>query len=304
MKLRLAMNPGSRSGRGRRLWQAWAAGLEAAGAEVDLRVTERPGHAFEIAREATGVDAVVAVGGDGTINEVLDGLLQNPVPGLALGVLYSGTSPDFCRFHRIPTDPGQALARLLRGRRRQVDAVRIDYQDAGGQPRTSHFACSCNIGLGAEIAGTSNRIRRYFGDAAGTGLAAFRAILRCPRNDLECEIDGERIPLAQVNNLSILKNPWIASGLKLNLDLQPDDGRLFAVGVQGRGRLGLLALLPSFYTGRAAIHGGLWIRPCSTLRLVAARPQELEFDGDPRGFLPVRLRLLPRALTLIGGSDE
>lgn len=79
---------------------------------------------------------------------------------------------------------------------------------------------------------------------------------------------------------------------------------MFVVAAQGHGRLGLLGLLPSFYTGRAATSGKLWIRPCSTLRLAATRRQELEFDGDPRGFLPVQLQLLPKALTLIGDSDE
>jgi diacylglycerol kinase family enzyme len=304
MKCLLIMNPGSRSGRSQKLWRFWEAGLAAAGVECERVVTEKPGHAIEIARTATGIDAVVAVGGDGTINEVLDGIMQNPNRTLAMGVLYSGTSPDFCRFHRIPTEPGQALAALLRHQPRPVDVVRIDYHDASGQPLTAHLGCGCNIGLGAEIAAVANRIRRHLGDMPGTGIATLRAILRCQRRQLRCEIDGESVQLDEVNNLSILKNPFIASGLKLKLDLRPDDGRMFAVGLKRKSRLGLLGTLPSFYTGNAVASGDLWIRQCTRITISAGQHQEIEFDGDPRGFLPATLCLMPQALNLIGGNND
>ena len=302
MKALLIMNPGSRSGRGRRLWERWQTGLRFAGVSFRSAVTEAPGHAIALAREADDVDTVVAVGGDGTINEVLDGVVQSGRAGLRMGVLYSGTSPDFCRFHGIPLEPARALETLLAGRAQRVDVARIDCRNGSGEPRRAHFACSCNVGLGAAVARFSNGVRRCLGDALGTGLAVVRAVLRTPPVDLELEIDGQPCPLAAVNNLTVLKNPHIASGLRLNVDLRPDDGRLCLVAVHGRGRVGLCGLLPRFYSGTAVDAEGVLVRKCARVRVQAHGGCEIEFDGDPRGALPAEIRVLPGALTLIGGA--
>lgn len=298
------MNPGSRSGRSRRLWKGWEAGLRRAGLDFECAVTDGPGDAFRISRDAAGVDAVVAVGGDGTINEVLDGLVQAGGRRRTMGVLYAGTSPDFCRFNGIPTDPAAALARLVEGRSRPIDVARIAYADARGGPRAAHFGCGANVGLGPAIARFANRWRRLLGDGLGTGLGVIRALARSAPADLELEVDGERLELRRVNNLSVLKSPYLASGLRLSADLRPDDGRMLLAAVTGQSPAGLCCLLPGFYTGRAVSSDALLVKACSRVGIRAEGPVELEFDGDPRGFLPADIEILPGALDLIGASHE
>lgn len=299
----LIMNPGSRAGRGRRLWESWDYRLRKSGAEFECVYTDGVGHAVELARDAKS-DVVVAVGGDGTINEVLDGIIQSGNPNLAMGVLYSGTSPDFCRFHGIPVDPDRAMDALLSRNARKVDVARITYHTANGADLTAHFGCSCNIGMGASIARFANKWRRYLGDSAGTGAGVLSTIARNARVDLNLEIDGATQSLTAVNNLTIAKNPYIASGLKLQLDLRPDDGKLAVVGMHGKGRLGILGLLPGFYSGAVTAAKGVFATECSSVMITSENPQEIEFDGDPRGYLPVRIEILPKALNLIGGSNE
>lgn len=302
MKYRLIMNPSSRSGRGRKLWQTWAAGLRAAGAEWECCPTESLEHARRLAGETADADAVVAVGGDGTINAVLDGVLQSGRADLPVGVLYSGTSPDFCRFHGIPVPAPLALGALLSGRRRAVDAARVTCTGAGGASFCAHFGCGSNIGMGAAIARRANAARRFAGDAAGTGAAVVAALLLARPLDLSVTIDGEPLALNACNNLSILKSPYMASGLRLDTGQQPDDGRLCAVAVCGQGLVGLLGLLPGFYTGRAVRHPAVRVRACRRIEVRGPADAEVEFDGDPRGYLPVTVEILPRALTLLGAS--
>lgn len=299
MRFLLIMNPGSRSGRAKKLWAALGARLRGAGADFRCAYTGEPGDAFKLAYAAEDCDAVVAVGGDGTINGVLDGLLQSGRADRRLGVVYAGTSPDFCRFNGIPTEPGAAVRALLAGRSSPRDAARITYLDRSGSKKVSHFACSCNIGLGAAVARQSNRTRRYLGDACGTGLAVLRALAVKKPADLELEIDGDRLTLAAVDNLTVAKNPHIASGLRLNLDLAPADGRLWALGVHGKSRAGLLALVPGFYSGGVVSNPGIFLRSCRKINISAAGPREVEFDGDPRGLLPAEIELLPKAYELI-----
>jgi diacylglycerol kinase family enzyme len=138
----------------------------------------------------------------------------------------------------------------------------------------------------------------------GTGVGVGRSILFSKPVDLDLEIDGVGHSLARVNNLSILKNPYIASGLKLNVNLQPDDGKLVLVGLHGQSRLGLCTLLPGFYSGRASGSNAVFIGECSKVVVRSAVAQEIEFDGDPRGCLPAEMRTLPRALNLLGGAHE
>jgi diacylglycerol kinase family enzyme len=295
----LILNPGSRAGRGRRNWEFWQNGLHTAGIPFRAVETNGPGHATALARADDEHDTVVAVGGDGTINEVLDGVLQAGRPEQRFGVLYSGTSPDFCRFHGIPTEPAAALRVLLANHSRPVDAVRIAYHDRAGAPLSAHFGCSANIGLGAAVARTSNRLRPWVGDHAGTGLALLRALLTEPRPTLDLEADDVPLRMPNVNNLCVMKNPYIASGLKLSADLRPDDGRLCLVAVAGKRLPGLLRLLPGFYSGRALRAPGVLVWKATRLQIRSSNRQEIEFDGDPRGFLPAEIELLPRCLNLI-----
>lgn len=300
MSLLLIMNPGSRAGRGQRRWRLWESGLQQAGVAYRCARTEGIGHARELARTATG--AVVAVGGDGTINEVLDGVLQSANPDLRMGILYSGTSPDFCRFHGIPIDPAPALQALIAGMVHQVDVARITYHTAEGVEQVAHFGCSCNIGMGADIARYANRWRGTIGDVPGTALAAIYTMLAHRTVDLEIEADGEQFTLAGVNNLTVAKNPFLASGLQLKLALTPDDGGLWLVGIHGHTRGGMFRVLPRCYSGTVTGIAGVHVRRCTAVTIRAAAAQEIEFDGDPRGYLPVRIEVLPRALALIGGT--
>ena len=301
MKLLLVLNPGSRSGRGRRRWAFWMAGLRRAGLPFETAETRSLRHAREIARAARAFDAVVAVGGDGTINAVLAGLADARVAGQRMGVLYTGTSPDFCRFHGIPVDPIAALDTLRAGHACKVDVAAIRYHGPDG-PADSWFGCSCNIGMGAAVAAAANRWRRRVGDAVGTALAVLRAVTVSKPLDMDVEIDGGSHVLRRTNHLVVLKNPWIASGLRLDVDRKPDDGRLTVMAVTGRSRLGLCALLPAFYSGAAVRAGGVFLREGARVSVRASALCELEFDGDPRGRLPAEVEVKPRWLELISAA--
>jgi diacylglycerol kinase (ATP) len=300
MTYRLIMNPASRAGRSRRRWGLWERGLREAGVAFDRLETRDRTQAIQATRDgASEGRVIVAVGGDGTINAALDGILQSGQPAPRLGVLYAGTSPDFCRFHGLPVDPAAALRTVLGGRLRRIDAGRIEYADAGGALRRAHFGCSVNLGLGAAIARRANHWRPFAGDVAGTAVATLWALCHCPRVDLTLCLDGQHLALGGTNNLSVLKDPFLASGLKLTLELRPDDGRLALAAVQGRGLAGLLRLLPRFYDGSAVAQGGLLVRYARRVEIHSATPCELEFDGDPRGFTPARIEVLPGAVELL-----
>lgn len=304
MKMLLILNPGSQSGQSKKMRKIWESGLEKAGADFTCVETLRTGHALEIASSPGNYDVLVAAGGDGTINEVIDGAVQSGKDDISIGVLYSGTSPDFCRFHRIPVEPDKALASLFSGKTKKIDVAKISYLNYRRQKQISHFACSCNIGMGASVAEYANRTRKYMGDKAGTFTALLRTFIKNSSCNMKLSIDDSECLLTGVNNLSILKNPHIASGLKLNLDLNPADGKLYVMAVRNKNRFGLLTMLPGFYTGNVVNRKDIFLKSCSSVKISPDTGCEMEFDGDPKGFTPIHIEILSERLNIIGGEYD
>lgn len=299
--MKILANPSSRAGRGRKTWPSWRQSLEAEGLEYIWHVCAS---AEDCERQAAlGDDSLVAAaGGDGTINGVINGLMAAGRPA-SLAVLYCGTSPDFCRFHRIPTEAAAAIRLLSKGRARQVDLAEI-YLSRNGKLDKRYFADSCNIGLGSAVAAFANRWRRYLGDALGTGLGLMKTMLSHRPYSASLRLDGEEFNFSSVNHIIILKNPYIASGLRLNADLDRDDGRLLAVVIHDHSRPALIKTLRSLYNGGLIGRPNVFGRYCREVEVRTENRQSVEFDGDPQGHTPVKINCLPRSLTLICGEED
>ncbi|MBR3956825.1 MAG: hypothetical protein IKJ89_03130 [Kiritimatiellae bacterium] len=238
--------------------------------------------ASRLAREAKGYEAVVACGGDGTINAVAGGVLENLDTSLKFGVIYAGTSPDFCRAHGIPTNAEQAIAVLRNGAVREIPVL-----TANSEP----FFCSMNLGMGAAVAESANRLRPKFGDFLGTLWAVLREVVRGRRYDIK--VNGEGI--CNVAHALITRMSRIAGGLKIALPPLADDeyALWFARDVS---RFGCLRIVWNLYRGK----------PCGEIRVLRGKTSisssvsvALEYDGDPHGSLPVMVAFSPRRLCLL-----
>lgn len=304
----LVMNPGSKSGTARDRWPEIFDRLTARGVKYAFALTESSGDGRRLAREAVqaGFERVIAVGGDGTINEVLDGVMNSGTgrSDVPFGVLYTGTSPDFCRWHGIKLDLVSAVDQMLDEPPRSVDVCRIVHRDDRSDRVLRHFGCSANFGLGAAIArGSNTGWRMRLGDLAGTFASTVEAIVRHRPGKFIVRIDGQRFEFDHTWNLFVGKNPFIASGIKLAADVEVDDGKLFFLALHGVSRGGLFARLPQAYTGGFASRFP-YLRAETVDILDGDGASEVEYDGDPRGVLPARIRVLPKGLQLLGSDHE
>lgn len=304
MKYRLIMNPSSRSGKGRLLWETCLAQLNAFNVDYETFISESIEQCTSLAQEKGNFDVVVALGGDGTINAVLNGIAKSQNKKLQLGVLYSGTSPDFCTFHKIDIEPEKAVKALVENECRKIDLVEIEYTTINGKKITDYFSCSCNVGLGQDVAETANKIRRYAGDKLGTGLALVKTILKGDKHNFELKIASDNYSFESSNHLAIIKNPLIASGLKLDFDLAPDDQKLGVWVLSGFSRLGMFKLLPRFYNGKAGQNSKGIFKYITEEPIELTEPAGLgvEFDGDHHGYLPLRVQIAKQKINLRGSS--
>ncbi len=276
------VNPSSHGGRsGRRLPH-----LRALLPEGEFVILQSIDEARRRAREAKGYEAVIACGGDGTINAVAGGVLENPVTSLKFGVIYAGTSPDFCGEHGLSTTAEAAIDVLRKGEVREIPVL-----TANGVP----FFCSMNLGMGAAVAASANRLRPQLGDFLGTLWSVLREVMRGRRYDIT--VNGETI--RGVSHALVTRMSRIAGGLRLALPPLADDEYALWF-LRGASRLGCLKCLWKMYRGK----------PCGEIRILrgsaeisSAVPVALEYDGDPHGTLPVTISFAPLRLRLMKNSN-
>ncbi len=302
MKVSLIINPTAKSGRGKRLWDEIFRELDRHEVVYQKDMSEYPGHAELLAYERAKsgeFDAVVAVGGDGTINEVLQGVCkakEDKCNTPSFGILYTGTSPDICKFHGIPLAMSDAVRLIAENSTKFTDIGEVEHDG-----KVAWFLCSVNLGMGAKIASASNSgLRKYLGDFIGTLVSMLKAVFTSTLSDFKCEIDGSKETLTRCLNITIGKNPLIASGIKIDEDITPDDGRMYLFSVQNMGPFSMMRYIPSIYLGtfhKNRKNGFRFLKEFECLKNEVA--PDVEYDGDPKGMLPCKIRLRERYLRII-----
>lgn len=287
MHVHAVVNPQAGWGRGGRIWPRVRPVLEQAGWSVTTSLTERRGHAMEVARAARA-DLILAVGGDGTVHEVVNGVLA--AGGRApVGIVPVGTGCDFARAIGLPRDP-LAAARALTGcRRRQVDVGRVNDR---------YFVTIAGVGFDGEVAARVNRWPKVVGGTLLYVAGILATLATYTPVEVTLDVDGvstrERVFLVAVGNTA-----WNAGGMWLVPAARPDDGLLDAVVAGPLGRLETLAVLPKVFSGRHLGHAKVRQVRGRVLRVEAARPLPIQADGELVGGLPATFSVLPQALTVL-----
>jgi diacylglycerol kinase family enzyme len=301
------INPGSRQGWSARFIPRLLSALDKRGIDHQYVLTKTLEEARSFSAQANlkGYEVVVAVGGDGTINRVINGFYDeagNRISKARLGVIHTGTSPDFCHSYGIPADPALAFETLLKGKSKEISIARIVFRNFQGLEATGYYACCASLGMGARVAQRSNTgIRKYLGDIPGTLGAILISLCEYKASDLIMACDGEKVPVKHNFNTFIGKTAYIASGMKVEHGLAPDDDRLYVLSVKGLNLISLAPALKAVYSGRVNVDREYLSFRYARLIEVAgdgANPG-LEYDGDPQGYLPCRISIAKDKLEVI-----
>lgn len=319
MKYFLIMNPGSGGGSKEKVQKILDI-FHKKRVEFDYKLTDTLEDAYTLSvwGNKKGYDVIVAVGGDGTINRVINGFydpLGRRISSSKLGVIHTGTSPDLCKSYNVPLDIEQALNTVLVGRSVKISLGKITYTskyDKGwdGLPllegnehvQTNYFACCANIGLGASVARNANSgIRNYIGDFAGTFVSLIKTLLKYQPNNFAVSFDGQKQVLVNGYNIAVGKTTYIASGIKVHNQLTLGDSRFYALIIKEIGFTNWANVIRKLYSGKRFANNKTMSLQYATLIEVYgnSRNPELEFDGDPRGFLPCVIETAQDPLDLI-----
>lgn len=284
----LIANPAAGGGRGRRVAEKAAQALRRAGQPVALRLTQAPGHALELARQAVQEDCerLVVCGGDGTLRQVLPALAHTQIP---LGLLPFGTGNDLARALGVPRRLDRALQVLLQGRPTSIDL---------GKASGALFCTVAAFGFDAEISEAMLQGQIPIPGTAGYLYATLGHLFRFlpPQVRLEGEFgvfEGEVLLVATANT------SYYGGGMKIAPSADPRDGKLEVCIVPMLPKWTILNMLPRIFWGGHVHHPAVRMERSSWLHIHSTQPRLLHADGEFLGHTPATIEALPAALQVV-----
>jgi YegS/Rv2252/BmrU family lipid kinase len=272
--------------------------------DLEIHESRSSGDARKLACElAVGpYDLLLVAGGDGTISDVVDGVLSSSRPDMPLAFLPIGTGCDFIRNFNLPADPAVLVEHIASAPLRRIDAGLLIYRDAAGTEQRRHFANIASVGISGEIVEAVNapgRARLLNGPLRFLVHSAL-AILRYRPYDFEVLVDGMLVHQGRLALVAIANGAWFGGGMHIAPDADVADGRFEVAVMREEKVLGLLSLLGRLHK---AGHVGHPLLSFHKARRVEVRPRDpSRFPVDVDGETPIRggfaAEILPGALTV------
>jgi len=284
----IIVNPISGRGKGTRSAARLKRILEGDNVPHQIYQTESQNHAVEIAERlaGSGCQRLVVVGGDGTISDVVNGIVGSPVE---LGIISVGTGNDFARSLGLPFNNVEAAYQVVRrGEVRDVDI---------GVDGKRFFVSALGVGFPALVANETNKMS-WLGGQAAFFLSVHKALHRMRPFPARIVLD-EQVLEIDCTSILIQNTPFIGGGLKVAPEARLDDGCLDVVIVGAVGKLDLMLNFPRVYSGRHSTHPAFRVYKSQSVQVTSNVALEKMSDGDQSGLVPVEAKVLPGALKVV-----
>lgn len=299
------VNPNSRSGKGVKVWQQVESELESTPVEYRVYFTSHCGHATELAREISsqkGKHTIIALGGDGTVNEVINGIMD--FDRITFAYIPTGSSNDFARSLGLPTSPVEAVKNILS----PTYYTRLDLGQVEYEGNSRLFAVSCGLGFDAAVCHEAlvSKIKKFLnriglGKLTYVGIALHQ-IFTLGAPPITFDIDNSlKTTLSKAFFVAVMNCAYEGGGLKMCPKAVPTDGHLDVCAVKHLNKLLLAMILPTAYSGNH-VHFRRWvhIKKGKEISISSTFPLPLHTDGEPLGNpKSVTIRCLPKKLKLI-----
>jgi diacylglycerol kinase (ATP) len=271
---------------------------------ADVRMTKAFGEATRLAREAaqSGCQMVVAVGGDGTVNEVLNGLFENGVPldgRTVLGIVPLGSGCDLARTLGITAETCPALRPPASQRTRKIDVGKVEFTNLQGRRQTRLFINIADLGAGGLVVEKANKAPKILGRRPNYVWGILTAALVYRARRIKLSIDGNPPVELATRNAIVANGRYFGRGFMAAPDAKMDDGLFDIVNIGDFGTLEALWNVPKLRNGthlrlpKVSHYRGRRVEVTSDENVL------LEMDGDLVGTLPVTCEVIPAAINVV-----
>ena len=304
------VNPASADGATHENWPKIASDLRTHFGPFTVAFTEGIGHGRQLAAEAAkmGTKLIIACGGDGTISEVANGIIESNQEA-ELGVLPGGTGSDFRRTLRMPTNIAAAARALRDGHTRVIDAVRVTFVNDHSERETRFFVNVASFGMSTEVlsraaSGESRKwipafAPRKLGSKLSYAAATVQTTLASSPIEVHVQLDDEAERRLRVAEFCVANARYYGGAMKIAPDAKLDDGFLDVVSIGDASSFRILTNAPRLYFG---VHLRMDEVNHALAKQVVARPLRkdevvrVELDGEIVGRLPATFQIMPLAL--------
>lgn len=296
------VNPRARGGVSRVTWLVISDALKRAGIDFDHAFTEGVGHGVELAEGAVekGYGLVIAAGGDGTVNEVVNGIVDDDGRGRAtLGIISAGSVGDFGHMMGLPRTYAGACRMFADYNKTTVDLGMVEYFDKGQKIRRFYIN-TAGVGFVSDVVRNADRRMKFIGGTVPYIIGLVPIVVRYRNKDVVLNIDGDRTE--ERDFVIVVNNGRYLGGGKVFPDADPSDGLLDVVVVGDMSRLQMITTLPRFYVGTHISHNKIRMCRAKTVEVDSAQRLPLQVDGELVGETPVSFRVVPAALSIATGG--
>ncbi len=300
------VNPEARAGATRKRWPRIRELAAERLGSVESRLTTGPGDATDITRRCLdeGAALIVCVGGDGTLNEVVNGFMlaegsvRNRTP---LGYIPVGTGCDFARSVAIPRDVAGALDVLARGETRLIDLGRLRYNDGAGQPAVRYFDNAVSFGIGGAVVARVRDYARFCGPYTAYFFSILSSIFREGKKRVRLRVDDQAEVSFRAWHVVTANGRFQGHALQVAPDASIDDGLLDILVFGDISLLGVFRHFPKLYSGKIETIREMIRTRGGKVIASSDEPVLVEADGELIGRLPVEIEIIPRALRMVTG---
>ncbi len=303
------MNPNSGSRKGLKDWGLISKLLVEYGIEFDNIFTEHKNHAIELGRKAVidGYRKIIVVGGDGTMNEVINGIfLQDKVPtkDVKIGMIPVGTGNDWGRMYAIPNNYKEAIQILKNNKTFIQDAGKITYQNA--QTHHRYFVNMAGMGYDALVAKKTNAMKEKGGGGPFAYLInLFLGLIQYKFNHMMIVIDGEQKYNGKVFSVSVGICKYNGGGMMQLPTAVPDNGKFDVTLIKKASKIKVITNIKNLYDGSFVKIPEVETFTGEKIEIIA-RPKHsvfLEADGESLGHSPIEFTIIPKSVCLISGKS-
>lgn len=298
---RLIVNPVAGAGKTLKQWPQISALLQSIGLHFEHDFTEAPRHAIELARTAVskGYDLIVAVGGDGTINEIVNGLHDGGGIGtVSLGIIGTGTGGDFIRSIGASPRYADACRRLLDPRRLLVDLGSVEYSVSDGRREKRLFVNFAGLGFDAEVVRATTQRFKVLGGLPSYLLGLLTTFLGYRNQELSLTIDG-RTETRKLCTVVIGNGRYGGGSMLLAPNADLTDGLFDVVTIGDVSKPDLLWSLPRIYRGTHLSHPKVNVVRTAEVTVDSTTGAVIQADGELLGLTPARFSIIPSALDIL-----
>jgi len=245
-----------------------------------------------------GYRYIVAVGGDGTVNEVVNGILHSTSPAeTSLGVVSTGTGSDFARSVGIPRDYTRACSFLVSSRRRLIDVGVVEFKNKG-QTLQRFFVNVAGVGFDAAVVEATEKVPKYFGGTIPYLGGLFRSLFSY-RNKLVTLNVGGRVEAKRILNVVVANGSYVGGGMHIAPKAELGDSLLDVVIIGDVGKFELLKALPMVYKGTHINHPKVTMEQVTHITIESSERVLVYADGELLGECPASFWLMPAALRIV-----